>query len=61
MTNAAEVGTTARAEVPRPGHGGQPATLVKLAAPREKKAFVRAPPDRSQRWRLGFQLAFLLL
>lgn len=30
-------------------------------APREKKAFVRAPPDRSQRWRLGFQVAFLLL
>lgn len=29
--------------------------------PREKKAFVRAPPDRSQRWRLAVQVAFLVL
>ncbi len=28
---------------------------------REKKRFVRAPADRTQRWRLAFQLAFLLL
>ncbi|HEX9050907.1 MAG TPA: 4Fe-4S binding protein [Anaeromyxobacter sp.] len=45
----------------RPGRGEQAGELVQLATPREKKAFVRAPPDRSQRWRLGFQLAFLLL
>lgn len=38
-----------------------PAPLVTLGAPREKKAFVRAPPDRTQRWRLGFQLAFVLV
>ena len=34
---------------------------MQIASPREKKAFVRAPPERSQRWRLGFQLAFLAL
>ncbi len=35
--------------------------LVRLAAPREKKPVVRAPADRTQRWRRGFQLAFLAL
>ncbi len=37
------------------------AGLVRLAPPREKKAFVRAPPDRTQRWRRAFQVAFLAL
>jgi polyferredoxin len=59
-----EPGTIARGEGedpgPRPDQGGQPGRLVTLG-PREKKAFVRAPPDRSQRWRLGLQLAFVLL
>jgi polyferredoxin len=35
--------------------------LVQLAAPREKKPFVRAPRDRTQRWRRAFQLAFVAL
>jgi polyferredoxin len=35
--------------------------LVRIAAPRERKAFVRAPLDRTQRWRRSFQVAFLLL
>ena len=35
--------------------------LVGIAAPRERKAFVRAPRDRTQRWRRAFQLAFLVL
>jgi polyferredoxin len=34
---------------------------VLLVPPRAKAPIVRAPPDRTQRWRLGFQLAFLLL
>jgi polyferredoxin len=46
---------------PRRAAGDRPAELVQLATPREKKPFVRAPPERSQRWRLGFQLAFLAL
>ncbi|HET8539133.1 MAG TPA: 4Fe-4S binding protein [Anaeromyxobacter sp.] len=52
----------------RPGGAGQGAgagrragALVQIAAPRDKKKFVRAPADRTQRWRLGFQLAFVLL
>ncbi len=43
---------------PAPSQAGE---LVRLGAPRDKKGFVRAPPDRTQRWRLGFQLAFLVL
>jgi hypothetical protein len=39
---------------------GGPGALVQLA-PRDKKAFVRAPKDRTQAWRRGFQLAFLAL
>ncbi len=34
---------------------------VQIARPQDKKAFVRAPPDRTQRWRRRFQGAFLLL
>jgi polyferredoxin len=63
--NAVDGGTTARAEVrgpiPRPSHGEQDGKLVRIASPRDKKVFVRAPPDGSQRWRFGFQIAFLLL
>lgn len=41
---------------------GEPAPeLVHLAPAREKKRFVRALPDRTQRWRRAFQVAFLLL
>lgn len=46
---------------PAPAAPAQPAALVQLTTPRAKKAFVRAPPDRTQRWRLAAQLAFLLL
>src|SRR5512138_2780101 len=35
--------------------------LVRLVTPREKRPFVRAPADRTQRWRLRLQLAFLAL
>lgn len=63
--NATEAGETARVELrdpaPRTGHGEPAGKLVRLESPRAKKVFVRAPPDRSQRWRLGFQVAFLLL
>jgi polyferredoxin len=60
--DSVDSGTLGRVEVPGPGRdGGEPGTLVRIAPPREKKAFVRAPPERSQRWRLGFQLAFLAL
>jgi len=38
-----------------------PVELVRITAPREKKAFVRAAPDQTQRWRRAFQLAFLAL
>jgi polyferredoxin len=41
------------------GEGGP--DLVAIASPRGKKAFVRAPADRTQRWRRAFQIAFLLL
>jgi polyferredoxin len=41
--------------------GGEGASLVQLSAPRGKKSFVRAPPDRTQRWRRTFQVAFLVL
>jgi polyferredoxin len=40
---------------------GRAEDLVRLPTPREKKALVRAPPDRTQRWRRAFQIAFLLL
>ena len=41
---------------------GRPGGLVQLASPRgKKKAFVRAPPDTSQRWRRAVQVAFLVL
>ncbi len=40
---------------------GRRPDLVQLPRPREKKSFVRAPPDRTQRWRRAFQIAFLLL
>ena len=40
---------------------GRPGALVQLAAPGDKKRFVRAPPDHSQRWRRVFQLAFVAL
>ncbi|HUL57703.1 MAG TPA: 4Fe-4S binding protein [Anaeromyxobacteraceae bacterium] len=47
---------------PPAADGRRPAPeLVRLAPPREKKSFVRAPPDRTQRWRRAFQVAFLLL
>jgi polyferredoxin len=46
--------------VPRPFHR-EAERLVQIASPKDKKTFVRAPPERSQRWRLGLQLAFLLL
>ena len=39
---------------------GRP-TPVPIASPREKRAFVRAPKDTTQRWRLAVQLAFLAL
>jgi len=47
-----------RAGGPAPDHA---APLFQIALPRERKSFVRAPRDRTQRWRLGFQLAFLVL
>jgi polyferredoxin len=50
-----------RDRAPRGARREQPETLVRLGAPREKKRFVRAPPERSQRWRLAFQVAFLAL
>ena len=34
---------------------------VQMLPARGRKAFVRAPRDRSQRWRRGLQIAFLLL
>jgi polyferredoxin len=49
---------------PVPGGGRPPpegGALVQLSTPRAKAAFVRAPPDRTQRWRRALQLAFLLL
>ncbi len=58
MTPSSVARSRARA-APR---GGEAATrLIQLRPARERKAFVRAPPDRSQRWRRGFQVAFLLL
>jgi polyferredoxin len=51
-------------EPPAKGAGrpsGRGADLVRLSTPREKKAFVRSPPDRTQRWRRAFQIVFLLL
>ncbi len=42
------------------GRGGTLA-LVEPGPVRRRKAFVRAPPERSQRWRRWFQVAFLLL
>jgi len=57
--------TTPTGEPPAPWAGGLASSgagdLVRMAAPREKKALVRAPPDRTQRWRRAFQVAFLLL
>ncbi len=44
-----------------PGGAGDGGDLVRIVTPREKKAFVRAGPDRTQRWRRAFQVAFLLL
>jgi polyferredoxin len=35
--------------------------LVQISPAREKNRFVRAPPDRTQRWRRALQIAFLLL
>jgi len=35
--------------------------LVELRPARGRKTFVRAPADRTQRWRRGLQIAFLLL
>ena len=63
--DAVDSGRTARLEAPAPlpwpGQAEQPERIVRLVPPRAKKAFVRAAPDRSQRLRLGFQVAFLLL
>lgn len=55
-----EPGTVAPA-TPRGRAAGQASDLVRLSPPRAKKPFVRAPPDRSQRWRLALQLAFVAL
>jgi polyferredoxin len=55
--------TIARADVRTPllpPDQGEAGDLVQLTS-RGKKAFVRAPPDRSQRWRLGLQVAFFVL
>ena len=43
------------------GAGQRAVDLVQLPPRRDKKKVVRAAPDRTQRWRLAFQLAFLLL
>ncbi len=43
------------------GANGNPAPVTRIPPAAKKKGFVRAPPDRSQRWRLAFQIAFFAL
>lgn len=43
------------------GPFGEPAVRLKAAPRPGKRRILRAPPDRTQRWRRAFQIAFLLL